>query len=720
MVFYDGTGVRKQYIWAILIVALLLSSGFVAIAYAALTLAPISTAQSYEHLPGGAEQYSKTIALTFDDGPDPEHTPELLALLKEQEVPATFFLIGEHVLRYPATARMIVDDGFEIGNHTFTHSENVQSSAQRIHNELVATDRAVRDVTGRETKMFRPPYLEDVNVGEFDGGKLDGDEVRWAEEAGYIVVGANLDTQDWNVEKGQSDVILQRLSDRLTPDKPMVIIMHDAAGEGASIEALRTFIPEMKAAGYRFVFVSDYFGLSQSDVMPIAPQPTAMDGVLVSAAKAYVRSTAGFNMLVMFVSVVGIAYMWAIVALRKTYVPLLTRRGRKFLDRQPVSVIVPAYNEEANIEATVRSLMPGLRPRDEVLVVDDGSTDATAEIVRSLQEELGARLVLMQKENGGTKGAALSYAMPYAKYEHIVCIDADTIVATDAIDYLVSHFKDKKVGAVAGKIYPARVNSLLSTFQYLEYIQGQNLHKEVFALGNAVGIVPGAIGAWKKSAVMKAGGYSPDTVVEDQDLTMALLAHGYTVRFEPEAKAYTETPDTVHSFFRQRCRWVFGTFQCMWKYRTWLFSFRRPNLGWIILPTTLFFGMFVPILVPFIDGTLVMSIFGWADIRAIIGPFIIFTVFDIWCAVESVAYERRSFVRLIPLIFWQRFFYRYLIAAAIAKAYWTAFSGNLVGWGVQARRGECHFALDDVIGVPSPLQSAQIMSAQVVTATSGS
>lgn len=719
MVFYDGTGIRKQYIWAGVCITLLLSGGFLMLAYAALSTAPVSARASYEHLPGGDAAHEKTIALTFDDGPHPVHTPELLALLQAEQVPATFFLIGEHVLQYPDTARLIVNEGFEIGNHTFTHSEHVNSNEERLQKELVATDRVIRDVTGHTALMFRPPYLEDVDVGEFDGQRIDGEEVRWAEDAGYIVVGANLDTQDWNVAEGESDVVLARLNERLQADRPMVIIMHDAAGAGATVDALRTFIPEMKARGYRFVLVSEYFGLSRDEVMPLSPLSTAMDDVLVGAARTYVLGSSSFNVLIMFVSVIGIARMWAIVALRKTYVPLLARRGKLYVDREPVSVTIPAFNEEANIEATVRSVFANIKPRDEVIVIDDGSTDGTAGIVRSLQAEYGTTLKLLQKENGGTKGAALSFALPHAKHRIIMSIDADTIVDRDAFDFLAGHFRDSRVGAVSGKIYPARIRSLISVFQYLEYMQGQNLDKEVYAIGNAIGVVPGALGAWRKSAIMTSGGYSSDTVVEDQDLTLALLANGWNIHYEPQAKAYTETPDTLSAFFKQRSRWVFGTLQCVWKYRTWIFSLKRPSLGWIILPNVLFFNLLIPVLVPLIDAAVILGLFGWLNIWTVLGPFIIFTVFDIWCAIEGIAYEKRSLYRLIPLVFWQRFFYRYIMAVAIAKSLVVALGGNLVRWGLQQRRGECHVALENLVTaglVPSPIS----ISGQNITATNAS
>lgn len=699
MVFYDESGIRKQLVWAVFLISLLAIGGVVAVAYAALATSDADTFAytSVEDNP----RFEKTIALTFDDGPHPVHTPELLKLLKEEDVPATFFLIGSSVVRHPDIARQIVDDGFEIGNHTFTHSEHMADSEARLRNEIISTDRVIRDATGRHAVLFRPPFLEDVDVGEFDGGKLDSIEVRWAEQMGYVVVGANLDTQDWNVSGGDSATIRARLESRLIEGKPMVVIMHDMAGNGATIEALRSFIPEMRARGYTFVPVSAYFGLTPEEVMPPAKQPGLFDYALVGTAKVYIFGGIGLAGLVGLISILGIARMWTIVALRKAYVPIVTRRNAKkpSLSRPPVSILIPAFNEAANIEATLRSVVAAARATDEVIVVDDGSTDTTAAIVRRLCTRY-SQIILLQKENGGTKGAALSFGMPFATHDVVICIDADTIVARDSFDMLLDHFHDKRVGAVAGKIYPAHVSSVLSTFQYLEYMQGQNLDKEVMQLGNAIGVVPGAIGAWRKSALAEVGGYSPDTVVEDQDLTLALLAHGWRVVFEPRAKAYTETPDTFASFFKQRSRWVFGTVQCAWKYGGWLFSIQRPALGWIVLPNVIFFNLLVPLLVPIVDGAVIMGLFGWINIWMVLGPFIIFTLFDMWCALEGLAYEKQPVARLIPLVLWQRFFYRYVMAAAIAKSFSRALAGSLVGWGAQERRGECHIALDVVTQVP--------------------
>jgi len=716
MVFYDKTGRRQIIVWLLGLATLSLCGLFFVGAYVALITTPAMELLPYTSHSEDSTLYSKTIALTFDDGPHPTYTPELIEVLKENNVPASFFFIGENVLKHPTIARNVVENGFEIGNHTFTHSEHVGTSASRLRNELVATERAIRSATGRETRLFRPPYLEDVDVGEFDGGKISGEEIRWAEETGYIVVGANLDTQDWNVQRGEADIIMGRLTEGVRDDRPIVIIMHDSAGEGATIEAMRRFIPEMKSQGYRFVYVSEYFGLTPSQVMPLASAPTMMDNLLVQAASAVVTGLSAFDILIMCVSVIGLTRIWMLILTRRL-VPFFERRplprffrghepleiptvrgalvahATSILSHAPITVIIPAYNEEANIEATVRSVIKTTAVPAQVIVVNDGSTDRTGEILENQKLIYGDRLIVLHKQNGGSKAGALNYALPYAHQDILVCIDADTIVQKDAFSYLTAHFDDPRIGAVAGKVYPASTETLFAAFQYIEYMQGQNFEKSVLALTNGIGVVPGAIGAWRKSAIEGAGNYSTETVVEDQDLTLALLSKGFVIAYEPRAVAYTETPDSLRSFFRQRSRWIYGTIQCLWKYRTMFFSIKRPVLGWIILPSSALFNLLIPALVPIVDAGLVIAFFSGVDLTLILWPFLIYTAFDLWCAIEGIAQERDASARLIPLIILQRFFYRYVLAVAILRSCTQALFGKFVGWGSQERRGECHEAL---------------------------
>jgi peptidoglycan/xylan/chitin deacetylase (PgdA/CDA1 family)/glycosyltransferase involved in cell wall biosynthesis len=742
MVFFDTTGTRKWYVAGGALIALAAVFGYAISAWWALMSAPTEPLISYASHSNDVT-YEKTIALTFDDGPDPIYTPEIIELLIEEGVPATFFLVGEQVVKNPETARMIVENGFEIGNHTFSHSEAMALNESRLRAELVATDRVIRDATGLKARLFRPPFLEDVNVGEFDGGKIGGDEARWAENAGFIVVGANLDTQDWNVAPGRADLILSRMQERLDPKRPTVIIMHEHAGKGATIAALRAFIPEMKSQGYRFVPVSEYFGLTRSDVMPPAPL-SALDPLIVGAARLMVNGASAFNASILILSILGLARIVVLLASRRLLVPFVTRGVLPLFAQSvvsiptqygvlraawpgekhaPVTVLIPAYNEAANIEATVLSVMSGSVIPDQVIVIDDGSTDGTIAIFDRLALDYGERLLVLSRENSGSKAGALNHALPYVKHDIVIAIDADTIIGTDAIRYLAAHFKDAGVGAVAGKVYPASMHSIYAQFQYLEYMQGQNIEKQVFAIGNSIAVVPGALGAWRLSALREAGGYSTDTVVEDQDLTLNFLTRGYRISFEPRAVAYTETPNSASAFFKQRSRWVYGTFQCAWKYRSWLFSRSRPSLGWIVMPNTILFNILMPGLIPIVDGILILGLLGIIDCRTAIAPFLIYTALDMWYAIEGVANERSASLRLISIVVWQRFFYRYLIAAAVYRAIVRAASGDMVGWGSHVRRGDCHGALSEALDtpdssglVPSPIRISIPQAASANTA----
>lgn len=713
MVFYDHSGLRKIFILLAALVAFALIGVLATLGFMYADTVIAHDRAVYEHPDEEATRLAKTVLLTFDDGPEPEHTEELLQVLKDENVPATFFLLGENVIRYPELAKKITDGGFEIGNHTFSHSRSVHESERRLRRELVAADRLISEATGITTTLYRPPFLLDIDLGEVDGAKVDAAPLRWAEKAGYLVVGANIDSRDWDAPEDDAYVIVEQLLSQVH-EGANVVLLHDHGGSGATVEAVRQFIPIMKSQGYRFITVAEYFNVPQSHFMQPATDGNLLDNVVINGAKAYILGFSWLELTVIIVSVIALSRLWIILLLRKGYVPLLERvKGPRYGRRRPLSILIPAYNEAANIAATLRSVLRDMDTRDEVIVVDDGSSDETASIVESMRHEFGDRLTLLQKENGGTKGAALSFALPHAKYGVIVSIDADTVVGTGTLSNLARHFDSPEIGAVAGKVYPARHDSALAAFQYLEYMQGQNLDKEVFASLNATGIVPGAIGAWRVKAIKREGGYSTDTVVEDQDLTLALLAGGWRVVYDREAHAYTETPGTIKAFFKQRSRWVFGTMQCAWKYRSWIFSTKRPALGWIVFPNLVLFNIALPVAIPFIDGAIIAGFFGQLNVISALVPVIVYLLFDFWFTLEALGYEKNPPYRLVPLILWQRWFYRYMMALVTFRSIAYALQGSLMRWGSQQRRGECHTALDNLAPL-SPLTPSPISVPAVV------
>jgi cellulose synthase/poly-beta-1,6-N-acetylglucosamine synthase-like glycosyltransferase/peptidoglycan/xylan/chitin deacetylase (PgdA/CDA1 family) len=648
-------------------------------------------AEMYSRAPSDVGLYSaepKTISLTFDDGPHPEYTPELVRLLAQEQVPATFFLVGEQVLRYPHIARTLVEQGHEIGNHSLTHEHSVHASIEHIRQELTSTDHALVSATGHSSVLYRPPFLLDINYGIVDGRLIDSGALRTIESMGLLVVGADIDTTDWEKESVHNAEEIYSILVSGVERGGHVVLMHDHGGEGATIEALRRFIPEMKERGYTFVPVSHYFNLSQEIVMPRVSQ-TIWHTII---SKLLFARTIGDTVLYMFAAVIGILglmRMWLIFASFRFFSARALVESDEEEPRStiPFSVIIPAFNEEANIAATLRSINGSTLKPESIIVVDDGSTDRTASIVRTLSGIVSPPLLLLQKQNGGSKAGALRYGLAHTQEPIAVCIDADTVIDTHAFAHLLQHFSDQEVGAVAGKMYPASTKTILDKLQYIEYVQGQNLDKKVLALGSSVGIVPGAIGAWRKSAIETCGGYSTDTVVEDQDLTLALLTRGWKVEFEPRAIAFTETPATVRNFFTQRFRWMFGTLQCFYKYDSWIFSTSRPWLGFIILPNTILFSIILPLTTPFLDAFAIAGILGLVHVPVIVMVFCLLLTLDIWFAFEGLRQEKNPRYMWLALIPLQRLFYQYIAVMTVSKSIVTALSGSMVRWGQLARRG---------------------------------
>ncbi len=271
-----------------------------------------------------------------------------------------------------------------------------------------------------------------------------------------------------------------------------------------------------------------------------------------------------------------------------------------------VTILIPAYNEESVIVDTVAAALASGYPRLEVLVVDDGSADRTAELVR---DNFGRdrRVRLLQQPNRG-KPAALNHGLAEATGEIIVSIDADTIVDPEAVPRLVRHFADPKVGAVAGNVKVANRNSWITRWQALEYITSQNLEKRAFDLLNCIPVVPGAAGAWRADVLRDSGGFSGDTVAEDTDLTLTIRRNGWKILYDEDAIGRTEVPETVDALIRQRFRWTFGTLQAVWKHRDTAGNPKYGTLGWVAIPNIFLFQIILPLVSPVIDLLFMLSL----------------------------------------------------------------------------------------------------------------
>ena len=640
---------------------------------------------------------SGLVALTFDDGPDPTWTPRILDILKQENVHASFFIIGQNGQSNPELVRRIVDEGHDIGNHTFTHPNLGEIPGRVTELELNATQRLIEAVTGRSTVLFRPPYFGDAEPTTPD----EVEPVVRAERLGYLTVGLRVDPDDWMLPG--SDQIVKHTIEGVTstdPDKRgQVVLLHDGGGSRAqTVGALPQLIHELRARGYRFVTVSELMGLTREQTMPVLPaqSPVAtIDGITF-----FSFAVAGWTLQWLFVLgiVLGVGRLLFLGSLALVQRVRRNSRDEVSISSHPlVSVIVPAYNEERVIAQTIQSLLASDYPAFEIIVVDDGSSDGTCEVVRNHFGDED-RVALFVKENA-SKAEALNFALRRAHGEIIVALDADTIFEPTTISALVRRFNDQRVGAVAGNAKVGNRINLITRWQALEYITSQNLDRRAFAELNCITVVPGAVGAWRRELIERAGGFTSDTLAEDQDLTLCVRRLGCNIAYAEDAIAWTEAPDSMRTLARQRFRWSFGTLQCMWKHRDAFLRPRYGTLGLIAMPNVWLFQILFPLISPVMDLLLIWALvsavleryqhpqqYSISNLRQIVFYYALFLAVDWLAAAYAFLLERRERWSLLWWLFLQRFGYRQLMYYVMVKSVLAAARGALVGWGKLERK----------------------------------
>ncbi|HVZ01034.1 MAG TPA: glycosyltransferase [Dongiaceae bacterium] len=619
------------------------------------------------------------VALTFDDGPDARYTRAILDVLKADQVPATFFVIGKNALQHPGLVERMAQEGHEIGVHTFFHPVLEQVSAWRIRFEVNATERLIASTTGRRTLLFRSPY-------GFGRGPLTGTEespMAQIEQYGYAVVGADVTPRDWT-GAGPGDLVASIVK-ALDPASGNVVQLHDAGGDRtATVEALPRIIETLRRQGYRFVPLSAFLGKTPDELMPVDDSLTA----LFDAASFGALRWAARPLYWLFIAVTILATVRAVVVvvlahLRRPHVVA----GAGFTP--PVTVVIAAFCEEPVIAQTLSAVLASDYPELRVLVVDDGSTDQTAEKIESVCGT-DPRVRLVTQPNGG-KFNALNHAYNSVDTEIVVAIDADTIVHPDAIRLLVRHFQDPQVGAVAGNVKIGGRGSLMTRLQSLEYVTAQNIDRRAAEVFNGIMVVPGAIGAWRRAAVEQAGYYSPQTLAEDADLTVSIVRAGYRVLFEESAYATTEAPGTIRQFLRQRLRWMLGMLQTAWKHRGAVVE--RRWIGLVSIPELLLFSIVMATVAPIVDLMFAAAIVNYAIDRLLlpqpgmatlslttIAAYSTYLVSDAVVAVLAFRFEPAEDKRLLLLLPFQRLLYRQLLYFSAMRTVYAALSGRLMQW----------------------------------------
>ncbi|MGW7043700.1 bifunctional polysaccharide deacetylase/glycosyltransferase family 2 protein [Streptomyces avermitilis] len=693
----------------------------------------------------------KTIVLTFDDGPNPTYTEKVLKILQDNDVPGTFFLVGSMVTRYPDAVKDMVDQGNEVGIHTFTHVDLSYQSTTRVERELNQTQLALAGAAGITTTLFRAPYSAEADAI---------DNYSWPvyqrmAKLGYTSVFIDTDSDDWK-QPGVASIIKTA-----TPKKNngASVLFHDAGGDrDQTLVALPKYIKKMKAKGYTFTTVSGALAKDRASTatgragagagtgqQPIdqtvnggtvnggaanggtanGQQPGAAAGAGAGAGagsgsgsgtgtgatatsieqaahrkatgatlyegKALVAAVAlaewSMPALASGLVVVGVAVMGRfamMLVLARTH--YRQRNKRRFSwgpeITRPVSVIVPAYNEKECIENTINSLVQSTHPI-EIIVVDDGSTDGTADIVEAMRIP---NVRVLRQENAG-KPAALNNGVRNASYDIVVMMDGDTVFEADTVRRLVQPFADDEVGAVAGNAKVGNRDTVIGAWQHIEYVMGFNLDRRMYDLLRCMPTIPGAIGAFRREAVLEVGGMSEDTLAEDTDITIAMHRGGWRVVYEEHARAWTEAPGSLKQLWSQRYRWSYGTMQALWKHRKSLTD-RGPSgrFGRVGMPLVVIFQIITPVFAPLIDVFTVYSMI-FVDFWASLLAWLAVLVVQLVCAAYAFRLDREKYryLLMMPL---QQLAYRQMMYLVLIHSCITALTGGRLRWQKLKRTGE--------------------------------
>lgn len=642
---------------------------------------------SYQIMKYG-EARDKELLLTFDDGPDYRWTPKILDILKKYNVHAAFFLVGLQAERNVPIVKRIYDDGNLVGNHTFTHRNVANVSPDRTFAELKLTRLLIECITGHTTILFRPPYNADSEPANME----ELVPVVLARQQNYIDVGESIDPEDW--EPGiTADQIFNRVVKQVKQGAGHVILLHDAGGDTRieTIKALPRIIEYFQKRGYKFVTLDKILAKSRDQLMPNVKKGKeyyAMQANLALVTVTYdiIQFLTAMFIIFILLGFGRLIFMVCLTIKERRREHRMQLSGHIPADAPKVSIIVPAYNEEVDAVSSLQNLLKQDYPNFNVIFVDDGSKDNTyLRVHDAFSDE--PKMVILTKTNGG-KASALNFGIAHTDAEYLVCIDADTKLMPNAVSLLMAHFlrpDAEQVGSVAGNVKVGNERNMLTKWQAIEYTTSQNFDRMAYAAINAITVVPGAIGAFRKKAIEDAGGLTTDTLAEDCDLTIRICRAGYVIENENRAVALTEAPEHIKQFMKQRVRWSFGVMQTFWKHRDALMTKKHKGLGFWALPNMLIFQFIIPTFSPLADLFMLIGLFS-GNAWQIFIYYLLFTAVDSSVSIAAYIFEKQP----LRVLFWiipQRFAYRWIMYVVLFKSYKRAIKGELQTWGVLKRTG---------------------------------
>ena len=347
-----------------------------------------------------------------------------------------------------------------------------------------------------------------------------------------------------------------------------------------------------------------------------------------------------------------------------------------------ISILIPAYNEEKVIGKTIESALEIDYPKKEVIIIDDGSTDKTLLIAKRFQRD---NVKVLHKENSG-KATALNYGINFAKGEILTILDADTIAGKNSLKEIVKVFENApEAGGVAGNVKVRNKTNWLTWCQALEYVSGLQIARRAFDMFGAITIVPGAMGAFKKNILKDTGGYDKDTIVEDFDATIKVLKSGQIIRGTTKSLAYTEAPEKLGQFVKQRLRWYRGNLQVFFKHKNAITNPRYGFLQKIALPYMFLSMVILPITGFFMLGSLILSIIE-GDIFFVLSSMTFFVILQYLLVTLAVRIEREDPKLILYAIFFM-FGFKQIQDALLIRQLFEQLLRRKAKWTRVARKG---------------------------------